>query len=267
MAKTADLDEARVSLLVELLSAAGLIASGTPDPAPVSDNADEYWTPTLAVDGWLNASTARRWEVLASAWVDGTASSVDDRAEGFHRQAHRGVVRGRPGPGGSARSPGHSGAALRTRQWPDCIGRRGKSTTGVATPAMERAPTDVRDRAGLWTRPPRSGWWPAARCRHLDELCCTAGTPKPKCSPPYPSPSTTSWSQADLTLVAPGPLVPDLLEQVSLVADIESAGSASMYRISEDSVRRALDAGLTATELHAMFASKSKTPVPNHFRI
>ncbi|GAA3199178.1 hypothetical protein GCM10020255_102880 [Rhodococcus baikonurensis] len=70
MAKTADLDEARVSLLVELLSAAGLIASGTPDPAPVSDNADEYWTPTLAVDGWLNASTARRWEVLASAWVD-----------------------------------------------------------------------------------------------------------------------------------------------------------------------------------------------------
>ena len=124
-----------------------------------------------------------------------TASSVDDRAEGFHRQAHRGVVRGRPGPGGSARSPGHSGAALRTRQWPDCIGRRGKSTTGVATPAMERAPTDVSRSSGLWTRPPRSGWWPAARCRHLDELCCTAGTPKPKCSPPYPSPSTTSWSR------------------------------------------------------------------------
>ncbi len=77
-----------------------------------------------------------------------------------------------------------------------------------------------------------------------------------------PEPIDYILVQADLTLVAPGPLVPDLLEQVSLVADIESAGSASMYRISEDSVRRALDAGLTATELHTMFASKSKTPVP-----
>lgn len=70
IAKAADLDENRLNLVVELLAAAGLIASGTPDPAPASDTADDYWTPTMTVDGWLNSTTARKWEVLASAWID-----------------------------------------------------------------------------------------------------------------------------------------------------------------------------------------------------
>ncbi|WP_164709715.1 helicase-associated domain-containing protein, partial [Rhodococcus opacus] len=77
-----------------------------------------------------------------------------------------------------------------------------------------------------------------------------------------PEPVDHVLVQADLTVVAPGPLTPDLLEQITLVADIESAGAASMYRISEDSVRRALDVGMTAAELHSLFATRSRTPVP-----
>jgi Helicase conserved C-terminal domain len=46
------------------------------------------------------------------------------------------------------------------------------------------------------------------------------------------------------------------------VADVESAGHATVYRISEPSVRRALDTGRTADELHALFAARSRTPVP-----
>ncbi len=193
VAKTADLDEARVSLLVELLSAAGLIASGTPDPAPVSDNADEYWTPTLAVDGWLNASTARRWEVLASAWVDvprvpwmiGLRDSTDKPIAALSeegrapaaprdRQAILGLL--------SELDSGQTASAVEvSRCW------RGDAAMerALRTFAIERT---LDEAAAL-------GWWPAARCRHLDEPCCTAGTPKPKCSPRYPSPSTTSWSR------------------------------------------------------------------------
>jgi hypothetical protein len=43
---------------------------------------------------------------------------------------------------------------------------------------------------------------------------------------------------------------------------VESSGSASVYRISEASIRRALDTGRPAAELHAIFAQRSATPVP-----
>jgi hypothetical protein len=68
--------------------------------------------------------------------------------------------------------------------------------------------------------------------------------------------------QADLTVVVPGPLQRDLAEQLSAVASVESAGAAMVYRVSEASIRRALDTGRTAGELHAFFQRHSKTPVP-----
>jgi hypothetical protein len=49
---------------------------------------------------------------------------------------------------------------------------------------------------------------------------------------------------------------------MALVADVESAGSATVYRISETTVRRALDAGRTADELQELFKLRSRTPVP-----
>jgi hypothetical protein len=54
----------------------------------------------------------------------------------------------------------------------------------------------------------------------------------------------------------------DLAEQLAAVATVESAGAAMVYRISEPSIRRALDTGKTAGELHALFQRHSKTPVP-----
>lgn len=60
--------------------------------------------------------------------------------------------------------------------------------------------------------------------------------------------------QADLTVIVPGPLERALAEQLGAVATVESAGAAMVYRIDEASVRRALDTGKTAGELHALFA-------------
>ncbi|WP_343952197.1 helicase-associated domain-containing protein, partial [Tsukamurella spumae] len=47
-----------------------------------------------------------------------------------------------------------------------------------------------------------------------------------------------------------------------LVADLESAGGAAVYRVTDASVRRALDAGRTSAEVHAFFAAHAVTPVP-----
>jgi hypothetical protein len=77
-----------------------------------------------------------------------------------------------------------------------------------------------------------------------------------------PEPVDHVLVQADLTVIAPGPLVPELRHQIALVADVESAGAATVYRLSEASVRRALDAGLTAAELRQLFTVHSRTPVP-----
>jgi hypothetical protein len=47
-----------------------------------------------------------------------------------------------------------------------------------------------------------------------------------------------------------------------LVADVESAGAATVYRVTEDTVRRALDAGRSAADVHELFRTRSMTPVP-----
>ncbi len=80
--------------------------------------------------------------------------------------------------------------------------------------------------------------------------------------PLLPEPVDHVLLQADLTAIAPGPLVTDLAHELSLVADVESKGGATVYRFTEGSVRRALDAGRTTSELHALFAKHSRTPVP-----
>lgn len=77
-----------------------------------------------------------------------------------------------------------------------------------------------------------------------------------------PKPLDHFLLQADLTVIVPGPLERDLAEHLAEVATVESAGAAMVYRISEASIRRALDAGRTASELHTLFEKHSKTPVP-----
>jgi len=68
--------------------------------------------------------------------------------------------------------------------------------------------------------------------------------------------------QADLTIVAPGPLPAAAWRDLRLVADVESRGHATVFRISEKSVRRALDAGRDAATIHALLNGLSLTPVP-----
>ncbi|MFD5185942.1 helicase-associated domain-containing protein [Streptomyces sp. NPDC058372] len=81
-------------------------------------------------------------------------------------------------------------------------------------------------------------------------------------APLLPEPLDHVLLQADLTAVAPGPLVRPLAEALAVLADVESKGGATVYRFTPGSVRRALDAGRSATELHAFLAQHSRTPVP-----
>ncbi|MFF0110442.1 helicase-associated domain-containing protein [Streptomyces hirsutus] len=81
-------------------------------------------------------------------------------------------------------------------------------------------------------------------------------------APQLPEPLDHVLLQADLTAVAPGPLQRPLADMLGVLADVESKGGATVYRFTPGSVRRALDAGRAATDLHAFLAAHSRTPVP-----
>jgi hypothetical protein len=77
-----------------------------------------------------------------------------------------------------------------------------------------------------------------------------------------PAPVDHVLVQADLTAVAPGPLVGSLGAFMRLAADVESRGGATVYRFTPESVRRALDAGWTSAEVIETVRRSSSTPVP-----
>jgi hypothetical protein len=81
-------------------------------------------------------------------------------------------------------------------------------------------------------------------------------------APHLPAPVDHVLVQADLTAVAPGPLVGSLGAFMRLAADVESRGGATVYRFTPESVRRALDAGWTSAEVIETVRRSSRTPVP-----
>ncbi|SOD85707.1 helicase C-terminal domain-containing protein [Streptomyces sp. Ag109_G2-15] len=81
-------------------------------------------------------------------------------------------------------------------------------------------------------------------------------------APLLPEPLDHVLLQADLTAVAPGPLRRPLADMLGVLADVESKGGATVYRFTPASVRRALDAGRAAADLHAFLTAHSRTPVP-----
>ncbi len=70
------------------------------------------------------------------------------------------------------------------------------------------------------------------------------------------------YIQHDLSVIAPGPLAADVDRRLRTVADVESAGLASSYRITAASITRALTTGATARELEELLAEISLTGIP-----
>ena len=77
-----------------------------------------------------------------------------------------------------------------------------------------------------------------------------------------PEPGTTLIAQADMTILAPGPLTTEIQEQVETLADVESPGLASVYRITEASIRGALDTGRTGADLQRFLEENVLGDVP-----
>jgi hypothetical protein len=250
-----DRTEDDAALVIEVAYVAGLVGIGS--------EADDGWLPTPAYDDWLRQDPADRWAALAGAWLGTTrvaalVGSRDDRDK---------VV--------SALGPDLDrvlGPEVR-RQVLDVLAAapRGASVSAegveeVLSWRRPRRPARLRHELVGWTLREAellgitgagalSGPGRALLELGLDDAADAL-------APLLPEPLDHVLLQADLTAIAPGPLVADLAHALALMADVESTGGATVYRFSEASVRRALDAGRSAADLHALLAKHSRTPVP-----
>ncbi|MDP3892095.1 helicase C-terminal domain-containing protein [Nocardioides sp.] len=257
---TLQVDEHTAALLVEVAAAAGLLALGT------DDNGNHAWLPTDAFDAWSAKPVAERWVRLASVWLHsprtpGRVGSRDAAGKPLNALVPEltgplaeetrvaaltemaGIEEGRVLAAGTGVP-----SLLQRLTW--LRPRRPRSRTDlVAWSVTEAATIGVTGLGGL-----------APHGRHLlaDALDDTMAALEPL----LPAPVDHVLIQADLTAVAPGPLETDLARRLQLVADVESHGGATVYRFTAGSVRRALDAGWTAAELHDFLGSVSRTPVP-----
>jgi hypothetical protein len=256
LAKDNDVDEVRATFLAELAVGSGLVAD--------SETASPEWVPTTLMDSWLASPPAQRWITLAQAWLElprlpGLAGGRDSKDKPIAPLAEE--LR-RPLAPVSRRRVLDALADL-----PDGAGV--KSAEELVNLLAWRAPRRggrLRDETVRWTM---------AEASALGMIALGALTSATKALladdranavasmiEALPKPVDKVLVQADLTVVAPGPLEPELAIAMAAVADVESAGHATVYRVTEPSVRRALDMGRTASELHALFATHSATPVP-----
>ncbi|KOY57757.1 MULTISPECIES: helicase C-terminal domain-containing protein [unclassified Streptomyces] len=253
-AATLDTTEATAAFWIELAYAAGLLAS--------DGEADERYAPTPAFDDWLELPPAERWSVLAAAWLPATRTA--------------GLVGDQDSKG---RTLSALGPELDRSAAPE-VRRRVLELLAALPEGGSAAPDALLARLD-WERPVRGTSALRARLAQWTlteaEVLGVTGRgalaahgrallehrdPAPLLAPLLPEPVDHVLLQADLTAVAPGPLRRALGDVLAVLADVESKGGATVYRFTPGSVRRALDSGRTASDLHAFLAEHSITPVP-----
>lgn len=82
----------------------------------------------------------------------------------------------------------------------------------------------------------------------------------------FPAPVAECTIQADLTVIVPGPPTPELGAGLARFADIKASAPARVYRISDVSVTRALDLGMSAEEMISLLSRHAPRGVPQAVR-
>ncbi|MFI6732668.1 helicase-associated domain-containing protein [Nonomuraea sp. NPDC050451] len=253
LAKALGVPEQAVVLWLDLAFGTDLIAS----------EAGERLAGTTLADEWLGLDPASRWQALVESWL-AMPQAATFRVTGCcdeHMTPQAPPYQFECGAGEIRRAALH---VLRTLP-----PGRGSTPEGLL-PAV-----DWRTRAAKEFAPAATGFVAAALREgellgmvhegaltelgrdHLDGAG-VAGR--------FPKPTTTVTLQNDLTAIVSGVPAPQLTAFLNGCADLESRDRASVWRFSNKSVRRALDAGTTADSLLEELARVSAKAVPQPLR-
>ncbi len=253
-----DTDESGAGLIVELAYIAGLIGPS---------EAGDLWLPTTDYDAWRREDPADRWAALARHWLDTSrvAGLIGGRDERDRPVAPLGRELDRPIapelryllldeiallPAGLAPELTGILTAIRWRR----PRRGGRNRDEMIRWFLREAET-----LGVTGMGALASFVRPLLDRHDDKaVAATAEAVRAS----MPEPLDHVLLQADLTAVAPGPLRPDLERELALLSDVESRGGASVHRFTDASLRRALDEGYSAADIHQFLTTISRTPVP-----
>ncbi|MGV0379457.1 helicase-associated domain-containing protein [Corynebacterium lehmanniae] len=223
-------------LLITIGEAAGLIGRGNVDDEDVLAATRDALT-------WIDATLSDQWAILMVGWAASPWRSDTD-AKLLSADMHAPAVR-------------HARTTILRH-------------AGNVDQLLFHAPLEA------------SGFSPQLIQAVVDEaqfVGALAGTPQPAQSSPLlallagedvaaatkelvPPSVDTLIAQGDMTMLAPGPLEPDMASFLERIAELESPGLASVWRVTEASVRRGLDGGLTAEEVHAWLGRHVMGEVP-----
>ncbi|MFI1678923.1 helicase-associated domain-containing protein [Streptomyces sp. NPDC020607] len=244
-----------------VLALAATLSEGTA-PAPESLLARLRWErPSAsrgraAQDGAANPSDSPTPQDLRSRiaqWTLNEAEMLGVTGRGALSSHGRALLSGTGGDGASS-----SGTSLSGRAGGDSTsssgrpGGDGASLSGLRADSASLAEPRVDSTSSSEPRVDRTSAERSLAAAHATRLL----------APLLPEPLDHVLLQADLTAVAPGPLERPLGDALAVLADVESKGGATVYRFTPGSVRRALDAGQSASDLHAFLTAHSRTPVP-----
>ncbi|WP_256841094.1 helicase-associated domain-containing protein [Ornithinimicrobium cryptoxanthini] len=245
---------AEAAWLIEVLHAAGLIAA--------DESADPSWMPTGESDDWAELTAGERWAALATAW--------------------HGMAAG-PSVVGSPDGTGKVNALSTQTSWPFGRQRRHDVLAALATlPAGSSPTTDFLVDLLRWRHPIRmsrstdpgidvvlreadwaglTGRGALATAAHgiLTGDVAAAGQ---RMDSHIPEAVEHVLVQADLTAVAPGRLDGPARSVMRLLGQVESRGGATVHRITESGIRRALDLGWSADRVLSEVSAVSRTGVP-----
>ncbi|QOC94018.1 helicase-associated domain-containing protein [Micromonospora craniellae] len=283
LARATGLDEQAAALLLEVAYATGLTGEVELPGSAGRYGADQQVMPTAGYEMWRAGSLAQRWEQVARAWLTmtrqvGLVGQRDDRdrpitvlsaeAERAGAPAARRAVLGVLADLEPASAPTID-EVLALLDWR--APRRSRGREAAHREVLAEAATLGVTGLGALTSYGRLllAEATASEDRDADDPLGLradaedgAGTAVRALDALLPAPVDHFLVQADLTVVVPGPPEPALAAELEVIAEPESAGGASVHRITTASVRRALDAGYSADDLHDLFRRRSRTPVP-----
>lgn len=257
--------------LLTWLAHANLIGRGRTTPTPAGQPARDYWAPTELALEFLEASPATAWAILQVGWAGSAYAPwlVDEPDV-------------RPFEAGTA---SHAARGLR-RTFPSLFADLGTFGSDAPTPQSAELQQELwRVRPGEAWRTTHTAWdavWEEAKevgvlaslrrdtvpTRAMAALRDVLGGSTHQSANPVadladalaeilPAPVEQLIVQADHTIMAPGLLRPADQAMLAKFSDQESGGMASVWRMSKESVERALRAGLGAAEIEEFLEARA----------
>ena len=246
--------------LLTWLAHANLIGCGRATPTPAGQPARDYWAPTeLALD-FLQASPASAWAILLLGWAGSAyapwlVEAPDTRPfeAGTASHAARGLRRTFAALFNDAPTP--QPAELHRELWRLRPGEAWR-TTHAAWDAVWEEAKEVGVLASL-----RKDTVPTRAMGALRDVLNGSADPVADLADALaeilPAPVEQLIVQTDHTIMAPGLLRPADQAMLAKFSDQESGGMASVWRMSKESVERALRTGLDAQEIEEFLDSRA----------